>query len=134
MHQDLKTINFSSEKLNQLLKMSYRVAVASSDGKFVNQHFGMASQFLVFEIDEKGEYKFLELRENAPACGIEGHTEDAMSTSIKLISDCKFVIASQIGPGAIDILLKNNIEPYIAPIFIEDALKKLIEMDKKKSE
>ncbi len=41
--------------------MSYKVAVASSDGKFVNQHFGMAQQFLIFEIDDD-EYKFMELR------------------------------------------------------------------------
>lgn len=110
--------------------MSYKVAVASSDGKFVNQHFGMAQQFLIFEIDDEGEYKFIELRENVPACDVEGHTEDAMSRSIHLISDCKAVIASQIGPGAIDILLKNNIEPYIAPTFIDEALKQLAAMNK----
>lgn len=105
--------------------MSYKVAVASSDGKFVNQHFGMAQQFLIFKIDDEGEYKFIELRENVPACDVEGHTEDAMKRSIELISDCKIVIASQIGPAAIDILLKNNIEPYIAPTFIDEALKQL---------
>ena len=110
--------------------MSYRVAVASSDGKFINQHFGMAQQFLIFEINDEGEYKFIELRENVPACDVEGHTEDAMSRSIEIISDCKVVIASQIGPGAIDILLKNNIDPYISPSFIDEALKELAGMEK----
>lgn len=110
--------------------MSFKVAVASSDGKFVNQHFGMAHQFLIFEIDDEGKYKFIEVRENVPACDVEGHTEDAMTRSIKLISDCKTVIASQIGPGAVDILLKNNIEPYIAPIFIDEALKQLASIEK----
>jgi nitrogen fixation protein NifX len=112
--------------------MSYKVAVASSDGKFVNQHFGMAQQFLIFEIDDEGEYKFIELRENVPACDVEGHTEDAMRRSIELISDCKVVIASQIGPGAVDILLKNNIEPFIAPNFIDEALKQLASMNTSK--
>ena len=110
--------------------MSYRVAVASSDGKFINQHFGMAQQFLIFEINDEGKYEFIELRENVPACDVEGHTEDAMNRSIKLISDCKVVIASQIGPGAIDILLKNNIDPYIAPTFIDEALKELAGIEK----
>ncbi len=105
--------------------MPYKIAIASSDGKFVNQHFGMAQQFLIFEIDDEGEYKFIELRKNDPACDVEGHTEDAMTRSVKLISDCKAIIASQIGPAAIDILLKNNIEPYIAPTFIDEALKQL---------
>lgn len=80
--------------------MSYKVAVASSDGKFVNQHFGMAQQFLIFKIDDEGEYNFIELRENVPACDVEGHTEDAMKSSIELISGCKIVIASQIGPDS----------------------------------
>lgn len=105
--------------------MSFKVAVASSDGKYVNQHFGMAGQFLIFEIDDEGEYKFIELRENVPACDVGGHTEDAMNRSVELILDCKAVIASQIGPVAIDILLAHGIEPYIAPNFIDTALKEL---------
>ena len=105
--------------------MSIKVAVASSDGKYINQHFGMASQFLIFELDDDGTHKFLELRENKPACSTEGHSELSMEESVKLISDCQAVLAGQIGPGAIDILLKNNIDPYLAPTFIEDALKEL---------
>jgi nitrogen fixation protein NifX len=105
--------------------MSIKIAVASSDGKYINQHFGMASQFLIFELNDDGTHKFLELRENKPACSTEGHSELSMEESVKLISDCQAVLAGQIGPEAIDILLKNNIDPYIAPTFIEDALKEL---------
>jgi nitrogen fixation protein NifX len=105
--------------------MSMKVAVASSDGKYINQHFGMASQFLIFELEDDGTYKFLELRENKPACSVEGHTELSMEESVELISDCQVVLASQIGPAAIDILISHEIEPYIAPTFIDDALKQL---------
>lgn len=112
--------------------MSINVAIASSDGKYINQHFGMASQFLIFKLNDNGTYKFLELRENKPACSTEGHSELSMEQSVKLISDCQAVIASQIGPGAIDILLENRIDPYLAPIFIEDTLKQLAEIIKKK--
>lgn len=107
--------------------MHYKVAVASSDGKYINQHFGMAQQFLIFEIDN-GTYKFLELRENIPACDVEGHTEDTITRSVKLISDCKVVLACQIGPAAVDILISEGIDPYIAPTFIDEALKELDEM------
>lgn len=106
--------------------MLIKVAVASSDGKYINQYFGMASQFMIFELNEDGTYQFLELRENKPACSVEGHSELSMEESVELISDCQAIIASQIGPGAIDILLKNNIDPYIAPSFIEDTLKQLV--------
>ena len=72
-----------------MITVSYKVAVASSDGKYVNQHFGMTKQFLIFEISDQGDYKFLELRENKPACDVGGHTEDAMTASVKIISDCQ---------------------------------------------
>ena len=39
--------------------MSLRVAVASSDGKTVNEHFGQASRFLIFDI----KYDLIELIE-----------------------------------------------------------------------
>jgi predicted Fe-Mo cluster-binding NifX family protein len=110
----------------RVITVSFKVAVASSDGKFVNQHFGMTTQFLIFEIDDNGDYKFLELRENIPACDVGGHTEDAMTTSVRLISDCKALIASHIGPAAVNILLDHGIDPYIAPMFIEEALKELV--------
>jgi nitrogen fixation protein NifX len=105
--------------------MSIKVAIASSDGKYVNQHFGMATQFLIFIVKDDGTYEFLELRENKPACSVEGHTELSMEESVELISDCKVVLASQIGPAAIDILLSHHIEPYIAPGFIDDVLKQI---------
>lgn len=110
--------------------MALKVAVASSDGKYINQHFGMTSQFVIFNLNDDGTYEFLELRENKPACTIECHSELPMDESVQLISDCQVVIASQIGPGAIDILLSHHIEPYIAPTFIEDALKQLISIRK----
>lgn len=108
--------------------MSIKVAVASSDGKYINQHFGMASQFLIFEVSDDGTYKFLELRLNKPACSVEGHSDMSMEESVELISDCQIVLASQIGPGAIDILLTHNITPYIAPTFIDEALKEVVKL------
>lgn len=105
--------------------MSFKVAVASSDGKYVNQHFGWAQQFLIFEINDEGEYKFLEIRDNTPACDVEGHSEDAMTRSVKLISDCKALLASHIGPGAVNALASQGIDAYVAPTFIDTALKHL---------
>ncbi len=47
--------------------MKWKAAVASSDGKVINQHFGRAKEFLIFEITNQ-EFQFLELRQNNPAC------------------------------------------------------------------
>jgi len=38
--------------------MSYEIAVASSDGKVVNQHFGKATNFLIFEV-EGDNFKYI---------------------------------------------------------------------------
>jgi predicted Fe-Mo cluster-binding NifX family protein len=45
-----------------------KVAVVSSDGKVINQHFGNASRFLIFEVDG-GEIQLIEVRETTPLCG-----------------------------------------------------------------
>lgn len=55
--------------------MFLRVAVASTDGKYVNDHFGRAKQFLIFDINGS-EYQFLELRQNTPSCNLEGTDEN----------------------------------------------------------
>ncbi|HWI55256.1 MAG TPA: NifB/NifX family molybdenum-iron cluster-binding protein, partial [Desulfobacteria bacterium] len=78
--------------------MSYKIAVASSDGKVVNQHFGRATQFLIFDIKD-GSYQFNELRKTSPFCKDREHDDDSLQKTVELVSDCKAVLVSQIGPG-----------------------------------
>lgn len=106
--------------------MSYKVAVASSDGKFINQHFGRASRFLIFEIKDDGEFKFLAIRENTPLCDGMEHNDDLLARTVDLISDCRAVLVSRIGPGATEALVSRRIRPYEFTGFIEDVLKRLI--------
>ena len=105
--------------------MSVRVAVASSDGKFINQHFGHAKQFLVFDLNDQGKFEFLELRENVPTCSGGNHTSGAMEDTLNLIKDTNIVLISQIGPGASQFLLSNGIQPFMIPTYIDEALEKL---------
>lgn len=47
----------------------YKVAVASSDGKIVDTHFGHAQSFLIFEVDEQtGAFEDVEERDVRAAC------------------------------------------------------------------
>ena len=108
-----------------MLSISIRVAVASNDGKYVNQHFGHAQQFLIFDVDPDGAYEFLELRKNVPSCnGGESNESERMKT-LKIIKDCDAVIVSRIGQGAADFLVSHGIKPYIMPDFIDNAIEKL---------
>ncbi|ATW28009.1 NifB/NifX family molybdenum-iron cluster-binding protein [Candidatus Formimonas warabiya] len=105
--------------------MSFRVAAASSDGKFINQHFGRASQFYIFEIRDD-QYHFVELRKNVPPCGGGEHDEDTLRKSVNLIGDCRVVLVNQIGPGAASVLNSRGIQSFRVQNFIEEALEKLI--------
>lgn len=110
-----------------MILISTRVAIASSDGKFVNQHFGRAQQFLIVDINEDGSYEFIELRKNKPACHVGGH-DASMEDTINLISDCEGVLVSQVGPGAAENLSSHGIQPIIIPMLIDDALEKVYEL------
>ncbi|BDZ71217.1 NifB/NifX family molybdenum-iron cluster-binding protein [Methanobacterium petrolearium] len=104
--------------------MPVKVAVASNDGKYVNQHFGKADRFMIIELKDNGKYDFIEIRQTAPRCG---GSPELKEKTIDLISDCDVLLVSQIGEGARKKLLKKGVRPLIMPLFIEEALQKLDE-------
>ncbi|HBC94492.1 MAG TPA: dinitrogenase iron-molybdenum cofactor biosynthesis protein [Pelotomaculum sp.] len=109
--------------------MGYRVAVASSDGKFVNDHFGRAAKFLIFEVEEDF-FKFVDARDNIPPCSGWAHDDGLLAKSIDLIADCQGVLVSQIGPGASAALQARGVKPFVVPDFIDNALKWLMSAEK----
>ena len=46
----------------------YRVAVASTDGESVNQHYGRASKFYIYTVDDQVGYDLTEERLVEPVC------------------------------------------------------------------
>lgn len=108
--------------------MSYRVAVASTDGKYVNDHFGRARQFLIFEISSTG-YQFIESRSNIPSCNPEQADEGGHNKTLKLLADCRAVVVARIGPGVEQVLAAQGIQAFTIPDFIEEALKHLQQID-----
>lgn len=98
--------------------MSYKIAVASSDGKVVNQHFGKATKFLIFEVEEDN-FKFLELIEASAFCNYGEHDENELLSAVEALEGIRAVLVSQIGKA-------KGIESFDVRDFIEDALNKLI--------
>jgi len=106
--------------------MSYKIAVASSDGKVVNQHFGKATQFLIFEVE--GDYfKFMEILEANAFCNNGEHDENKLLSAVDALEGSRAVLVSQIGKGAVQALKTKGIDVFDVHNFIEDALKELIE-------
>jgi nitrogen fixation protein NifX len=108
-----------------------RIAVASSDGKVVNQHFGHAGKFLIFEFDGE-KFHFMELRESVPVCNLGTHDEEALSRAADALSDCSYVVASKVGEGAAGALLAKRIRAFVDADFIDKSLEKLLASGKLK--
>ena len=71
--------------------MLQRIALVSSDGKVINQHFGHAEVFHIFDVDEKG-YSFVESRNTESCCNGQSHDVSRLERITELISDCKAAI------------------------------------------
>ena len=114
--------------------MATRVAVASSDMVMVHQHFGMATHFQIYDL-EWGGFRFVETRENIPSCGPDSgeQEEESHERVVRLLADCRVVLVARIGPGAREVLLAHGLKPYETPMFIDEALRKLIAASERKS-
>ncbi len=105
--------------------MTYRVALASSDGIVVNRHFGKSEKFQIYEVNDEHEAKFIEERENTPSCQEFEHSEEALLKAIKVIKDCRVVFVSRIGAGAYDELRRHGIEAFEMAREVNEIIEKL---------
>ncbi len=117
-----------------------KVAFATTDGINVDEHFGRAGAFAVYEITKEG-YRFSEMRKFAE--GIDQAIvdtkdmgqlhDDRVQAKVDRLVDCKLVYLTEIGGPSAARLVKKGIMPMKMKdvISIEDALKRLIETIKK---
>lgn len=98
-----------------------RIAVASSDGIVVNQHFGHADTFYIYEKNKDG-FHLLEKRKGLAFCQGGFHEETELKSAIELLLDCQVLYALQIGKGAQDALAEKGILSKTYRGFILDLL------------
>lgn len=104
----------------------YRVAAASSDGIVINQHFGRADTFYIYEVAEAGQYRLLETRTVTPVCSGGNHNDGELRCNIRKLDDCRYVLASRIGMGAAAMMEQSGITPMELPGMMEESLDRLI--------
>ena len=91
-----------------------RIAVVSTDGKTVNDHFGRTERFLIYDIDDK-----LTFVEERPAetysVGDPEHPFDPerFGRVSALVKDCRKIYVTQIGEVPAAKLKELGIEPVI---------------------
>lgn len=103
----------------------YRVAIASTDNRNVDQHFGRAESFLIVEVDDNGNYEEVEQRFVHPICEGGHHNDDSMKRGVEALFDVDIVLAARVGPGAEAELLEHHIPAFSIPGPVPESLKRL---------
>lgn len=116
--------------------MGYKIAVATSDGVHINEHFGSTESFAVFEVNDDGSYIKTEVRkieeDTKNKCKVEpgafggcgGHRK---TKKIILIMDCRCVLCARCGMGSQRELSKAGITTFVIEKEIDEAMKKIIQ-------
>jgi len=86
--------------------LKHRVAVASSDGRLIDQHLGQATMAWIFDVDGLGRSEFVEKRSLEPGESLDAHDWNSIS---RLFQGVEVVLAAQAGPGATSVLRSRNI-------------------------
>jgi predicted Fe-Mo cluster-binding NifX family protein len=107
-----------------------RIAIASSDGRIVDEHFGSAIQFVIVETDGIVT-RYLETRHNAPPCGNGQHSPGAMARSVALIADCNVLLTVRAGPPAVALLETQGTHVIQGNASIAEAILRLPRLDLK---
>ncbi len=129
--------------------MSYKIALASSDGVNVDEHFGAARSFLIYEVSDEGAFSLLERRDyagqeegspsacpdkSASACGSGAGCGNAgggcgqggaVSAKVQLVADCRSVVAAKIGFNVTKQLEKKAISSFDVDCTVQEALEKI---------
>lgn len=122
--------------------MSYKIAVASSDSENINETFGSAKSFVIYEVSD-GVCKRFEERictteekvaenncnskvcGNSDGCGSGCGGQGGNSAKVELISDCRAVVCKKIGFHIQKQLERKAISFFDVSCTIKEALDKI---------
>lgn len=106
------------------------MAVASKDGVEINQHFGHAERFLIYEVEGGraelvGEKKVSRYCSFDPEHPLRGHL---LKEIAEALDGCRAVVTAQMGEHPRGELEKLGIEPFMAGGPIEPTLVELAKL------
>lgn len=102
-----------------------RIAVVSTDGINVDEHFGKAEKFIIYDIEDAKIAK-VEERDTTPlSVGDPDHPfdPDRFEAATKAISDCQKVVVTQIGDVPKSKLKEKGVDAVVFQGAINDILK-----------
>lgn len=98
-----------------------RVAFASIDGGTINEHFGSARYWQIYDIDETAT--FIETRKTAAKC--QGHCEGGFDHILEAVGDCEAIFVSKIGPSAAAFMISRGKRVFEAMGEVEELILEL---------
>lgn len=84
------------------------IAFATTDNEHVNQHFGSAQQFAIYEVSS-AHWKLISMAEFP--IGPEGHDNNKLQIRMQALSSCAAIYCNAIGASAVRQLLAKKIKP-----------------------
>ncbi len=112
-----------------------KVAFATTDGINVDEHFGRAGKFAVYELTPEA-FHFLEMRKFAEGLdaavvetrGMGELHEDRVQAKVDKLADCKIIYLTEIGGPSAARLIKKGIMPVKVkePVTIEESMNRLM--------
>jgi nitrogen fixation protein NifX len=113
-----------------------KVAFATTDGINVDEHFGRAGMFAVYELTGDG-YKFKEMRKFSEGKdksiedtkGMGPVHDDRVQGKVDKLADCRIIYLTEIGGPSAARLVKKNVMPIKVKeiVSIEESLSRLLE-------
>lgn len=103
--------------------MSVRIGLASIDGSYVDQHFGSARYWQIYDIDGGGT--FVETRKIKPSCN--GHCEGGFEAQLEVLADCDALFVARIGEGAALTMLQKGKRVFEAAGPVEEIVEAVVE-------
>lgn len=108
--------------------MRTKIAVASTDGKVVNQHFGKADVFYIIEVEteDREQFELKEVRRVNAFCEGGEHDDDRLDEAIEQIADCGYVLVSRIGYRAANAVESRGIKVFELPGIIRESVEEML--------
>ncbi|MNO22694.1 FeMo cofactor biosynthesis protein NifB [compost metagenome] len=91
---------------------SVRVAVATRGSNVINQHFGHAKEFLIYDVKNQA-CRLVGVRKVQAYCNSSKDCDSPMSEILKVLIDCQMLLSSGIGKAPAEILQQNGIIPLL---------------------
>jgi predicted Fe-Mo cluster-binding NifX family protein len=110
--------------------MAYRIAIASSNGESVNQHFGQAENFLIYEVSN-GKVNFIEDREVEAASNGKEHSAIGLTRVADTLQDCNAVFVLKIGMQASRYLYQRGLKSFEVDFSLNHIFNTLLKNQKK---